>query len=142
MLEYRNVEASKELAAKTKYSADHVEYMTQQMKQEAVFMRIITLVTLLFLPGTFVSVSLHGRRVLQATDDHHQTLMSTDIVHWQTPAPGGLEKVVSRGAIEIFLLVTVPLMIFTFAAAIGFYIWSKQRERKEMERQAAEMSQP
>jgi hypothetical protein len=31
--------------------------MTQQMKQEAVFMRIITLVTLFFLPGTFVSVS-------------------------------------------------------------------------------------
>lgn len=57
ILEYRNVEASKELAAKTQYSADHVEYMTQQMKQEAIFMRIITLVTLFFLPGTFVSVS-------------------------------------------------------------------------------------
>lgn len=57
ILEYRNVEASKELAGKAQYSADRVEYMTQQMKQEAVFMRIITLVTLFFLPGTFVSVS-------------------------------------------------------------------------------------
>lgn len=59
ILEYRNVEASKELTHKAKYSADHVEYMTQQMKQEAVFMRIITLVTLFFLPGTFVSVGYH-----------------------------------------------------------------------------------
>ena len=58
ILEYRNVEASKDLAEKTQYSADRVEYMTQQMKQEAVFMRIITLVTLFFLPGTFVSVRL------------------------------------------------------------------------------------
>lgn len=125
ILEYRNVEASKELAGKAQISADHVEYMTQQMKQEAVFMRIITLVTLFFLPGTFVS-----------------TLLSTDIVHWQTPAPGGLEKVVSKGAIKMFLYVTIPFMFLTFSAAIGFYSWSKRHERKAMERQAAELTQP
>jgi hypothetical protein len=68
--------------------------------------------------------------------------MSTDIVHWQTPAPGELEKVVSSGAIEIFLVVTVPCMILTFAGAYGFYRWSKRRERKEMDRQAAELTQP
>lgn len=61
ILEYRSVEASKEIASKSQYSADRVEYMTQQMKQEAVFMRIITLVTLFFLPGTFVSVSSRSR---------------------------------------------------------------------------------
>jgi Mg2+ and Co2+ transporter CorA len=57
ILEYRNVEASRDLTQNAKISAYHVEYLTQQMKQEAVFMRIITLVTLFFLPGTFVSVS-------------------------------------------------------------------------------------
>lgn len=62
--------------------------------------------------------------------------MSTDIVHWQTPEPGGIEKVVSLGAITIFLSVTIPCMILTFAAAYGFYLWSKYRERKEMDRQA------
>ena len=68
--------------------------------------------------------------------------MSTDIVHWQTPTPGGLEKVVSRGAVEIFLAVTIPCMILTFSAAYGFYRWSKRRERKEQDRQAAGLSQP
>lgn len=68
--------------------------------------------------------------------------MGTDIVHWQTPVPGRLEKVVSSGAIEIFLIVTVPCMIFTFAAAIGFYRWSKLREQKKMDRQAAELASP
>ncbi len=136
ILEYRNVEASKELAGKAQYSADHVEYMTQQMKQEAIFMRIITLVTLFFLPGTFVSVSNQKRLGLAVTDDLLQTLMGTDIVHWQSPEPGGLEKVVSLGAIKIFLSMTIPCMALTFAAACGFYRWSKYRETNEMDRQA------
>jgi hypothetical protein len=66
ILEYRNVEATKLLTLKAQVSADHVEFMTQSMhelaektKQEAVSMRIITLVTLFFLPGTFISVRCH-----------------------------------------------------------------------------------
>ena len=142
ILEYRNVEASKELAGKTKYSADRVEYMTQQMKQEAIFMRIITLVTLFFLPGTFVSVGIPENRVAIATNKPAQTLMSTSIVQWQTAAPGGLEKVVSRGAIETFLAITIPCMVLTFSAAYGFYRWSKWNEQKWLKRQAAESAQP
>lgn len=108
------------------------------MKQEAVFMRIITLVTLFFLPGTFVSVRYQETLEVSTANNLLQTLMSTDIVQWQTPAPGGLERVVSMGAIKMFLVVTVPFMILTFATAYGFYIWSKRREQREMDRQAAE----
>jgi hypothetical protein len=57
------MESSKILAQKAQESAYHMEVMTQDMheiarktKQEAVSMRIITLVTLFFLPGTFISV--------------------------------------------------------------------------------------
>jgi hypothetical protein len=57
------MEASKTLAEKAQLSAVHMEDMTKDMheiarktKQEAVSMRIITLVTLFFLPGTFISV--------------------------------------------------------------------------------------
>lgn len=57
--------------------------------------------------------------------------MSTDIVHWQKPDPAGLEKVVSTGAIYIFVALTIPFMILTFAAAFGFYLWSKRHERKD-----------
>lgn len=46
-------------------STENMEFMTKDMhiiaqktKQETVSMRIITLVTLFFLPGTFISVSL------------------------------------------------------------------------------------
>lgn len=65
ILEYQNIEASKLLAVKAQESTENMEVMTKDMHilarkttQETVSMRIITLVTLFFLPGTFISVSL------------------------------------------------------------------------------------
>lgn len=59
------MEASKMLALKAQQSAESMEFMTRDMhliakktEQETVSMKIITLVTLFFLPGTFISVSL------------------------------------------------------------------------------------
>lgn len=64
ILDYRNMESNMLFASKAQLSTDNMEIMTQDMhqiaqktKQEAVSMRIITLVTLFFLPGTFISVS-------------------------------------------------------------------------------------
>lgn len=58
------MEANIHLGQKAQISAEHMEAMTRDMnevalktKQEAVSMRIVTLVTLFFLPGTFISVS-------------------------------------------------------------------------------------
>jgi hypothetical protein len=58
------MQATKFLAEKAQESAENMESMTREMhtiaqktKIETVSMRIITLVTLFFLPGTFISVS-------------------------------------------------------------------------------------
>ena len=66
MLQYRNMEASRMYADKANTTAMRVKLMTEAMhtiaqktKQETVSMRIITCVTLFFLPGTFISVSLN-----------------------------------------------------------------------------------
>jgi Mg2+ and Co2+ transporter CorA len=60
----RNTESTIVLAVKAQQSTENMEAMTKEMhvialktKQETVSMRIITLVTLFFLPGTFISVS-------------------------------------------------------------------------------------
>jgi hypothetical protein len=65
VLEYRSMEASKRFAEKAEASTMEMHSMTEEMnaltqktKQETVSMRIITLVTLFFLPGTFISVCL------------------------------------------------------------------------------------
>ena len=64
-MDVQNIEASKLLALKAQESTENMEVMTKDMHiltqkttQETVSMRIITLVTLFFLPGTFISVSL------------------------------------------------------------------------------------
>lgn len=58
------MEASKLLAERAQFSAERMAVLTENMqdiaqktKVETVSMRIITLVTLFFLPGTFISVS-------------------------------------------------------------------------------------
>jgi hypothetical protein len=67
------------LAEKSHESADKMERLTDDMRRiaiktekETVFMRIVTVVTLFFLPGTFVSVSL--RTVLE-----NDELTATDV---------------------------------------------------------------
>ena len=75
IIENRNAEANKLLAQRAQESQEHMENMTKHMsalaektQQETVSMRIITLVTLFFLPGTFICVSI-ATLLLQSGQD-------------------------------------------------------------------------
>ena len=68
------METNKDLAQKAQMSAEKMEALTEQMndiaiktERETVSMRIVTIVTLFFLPGTFVSVSNVGPYLFSAT---------------------------------------------------------------------------
>jgi hypothetical protein len=65
ILKTQNLKASNMLALKARESQESMELITKDMhilalktKSETVSMRIITLVAMFFLPGTFISVSL------------------------------------------------------------------------------------
>ncbi|KAH8748009.1 hypothetical protein F5882DRAFT_90006 [Hyaloscypha sp. PMI_1271] len=65
ILQFQDIEASNALALRAHESSQNMELMTMDMhilarktKSETVSMRIITLVTLFFLPGTFISASI------------------------------------------------------------------------------------
>lgn len=107
VLEYHNMEASR-------LSAQSMHAVAQQTQQETVSMRIITLVTLFFLPATFICVS-----VLVAAPEpsltSSQTLMSTDIIRWGSEDGGPQERTISTGAIEFFFAITLPLSCCTFS---------------------------
>ncbi|KAI9866764.1 MAG: hypothetical protein M1813_000706 [Trichoglossum hirsutum] len=125
LLEYRCLEASKLLAQKAQQSADNMENMTRDMhaiarktKQETVSMRIITLVTLFFLPGTFIS--------------SYQTLMSTDIIRFQTDQTGEPSRTFRLGALQLFLAITVPLMFVSFLAWYGVYWWVDRKDKVKL----------
>jgi hypothetical protein len=127
---HRNMSATKHLteraqisAEKSQISAEKMESLTEHMtsialktEKETIFMRIITVVTLFFLPGTFVAVSRLFRlccvnKVLKM----RQTLMSTDIVKFQNN--GDLIHQFSWMAFVVYLAVTLPIMLITFLAA-------------------------
>lgn len=136
ILEYQNMEASRVLAEKAQSSAEDMKAMTVDMhdiarktKQETVSMRIITLVTLFFLPGTFISVCFTSPGFEVSADEDNQTLMSTDIVKWQAESSNDLKKTVSTGALRFFIAVTIPLMLATFLAWYLVYRWVKKRDK-------------
>lgn len=137
ILEYQNMVASRVSAEKAQASADEMRAMTQNMheialqtKQETVSMRIITLVTLFFLPGTFISVGSMPLDMRIFADENRQTLMSTDIIRWQSDLPGQGEpqKTVSLGALQFFMAITVPLMLVTFLAWFIVYRCVKRKD--------------
>jgi len=116
--------ASKELGERTQASADAMQTLTEDMQwialktqDDTVSMKVITLVTLFFLPGTFMS-----------------TVMSTPIVTFPINDEGQQRKVVATGAVQLWFTVTVPLMIFTFLAWWGVKILERHRQQKERAR--------
>ncbi|KAF7559254.1 hypothetical protein G7046_g4894 [Stylonectria norvegica] len=85
-----------------------LERLNQHMEREAILVRIVTMVTLIYLPATFVS-----------------TLSSTDIIKYQGQnSPGGN---FSRLALERWIEVTLPLTIVTLVLA---YLGRKLAEDK------------
>ncbi|KFY93297.1 hypothetical protein V500_03784 [Pseudogymnoascus sp. VKM F-4518 (FW-2643)] len=110
----RAVETSRIYAKRAQLSTDRMEKITDAMfeiarktQQETVSMKIITLVTLFFLPGTFIS-----------------TIMSTDIIQFKNNVED-----YSSGALKWFAMVTVPFIVATFVTWYGFYWWARRKER-------------
>ncbi|KAE9381938.1 hypothetical protein N431DRAFT_360451, partial [Stipitochalara longipes BDJ] len=120
VLEYRSMEANKIFAEKAEASTREMQSMTEEMnaltqktKQETVSMRIITLVTLFFLPGTFIS-----------------TIMSTDILQYsKIPDTNDYEEDYSSEALKRYVSVTLPLMALTFLAWWVLYWWVDIKQR-------------
>lgn len=69
LLNHENAKISKISTQKMEVMTRDMYKMTQKTQQETVSMRIITLVTLFFLPGTFICVSLSCEH-LNAGPDH------------------------------------------------------------------------
>ncbi|OCL10567.1 hypothetical protein AOQ84DRAFT_288983 [Glonium stellatum] len=114
IFEHRNMQTNKELAQKAQMSAEKMEVLTEQMNEiaikterETVSMRIVTLVTLFFLPGTFVS-----------------TLMSTSVFQFDSGT-----KLVESKALHLFLALCLPLMALTFISAWIYFKVENRRDR-------------
>ncbi|KAL8696542.1 MAG: hypothetical protein Q9224_002740 [Gallowayella concinna] len=119
LLGFLNTRSNKLLASESHKSTKKMEKVTHEMREiaretktETVSMKIITLVTLFFLPGTFIA-----------------TLMSTDIVHWDNG-----KKTYQPGALIVYLAVCLPLMVLTFSVWAVFQWHERRKEGQENEK--------
>ncbi|KAK4952430.1 hypothetical protein LTR10_009236 [Elasticomyces elasticus] len=117
ILSYESMQANRRLAEKASISADNMEMLAQKTKLEAVSMRIITLVTLFFLPGTFIS-----------------TLMSTPIVTFAPGSSSTSDSNISTGALGFYVAISLPLMILTFLSWYAVYWWENRKEKNRLHR--------
>lgn len=124
---------NKALTLQAQESAKTMENLTSHMRlialkteKETIFMRIITVVTLFFLPGTFVAVSrlFNIRSAMAALIP--QTLMSTDIMKFQNDNDN-----ISRfswQALVMYMGITLPVMGITLWAAFRY----RRREQEKL----------
>ncbi|KAL8693617.1 MAG: hypothetical protein Q9218_001575 [Villophora microphyllina] len=126
LLKFQNTRSNMLMASESQKSTRKMEKMTHEMseiarktKTETVSMKIITLVTLFFLPGTFIA-----------------TLMSTDIVHWSDG-----DKKFQPGALHIYLALCVPFMVATFLIWAGFQWREKRNEELQTNRARENLTQ-
>jgi hypothetical protein len=103
---------------------EDMQKLSENGQREAVIMRIITFITLVYLPATFVSVRLRLVSPRHVTDNV-KTFFSTDIVKYQNV---GAEAQDSFSLIALYrwLQVTLPLTALTIGAAV-YMIWKNDR---------------
>jgi hypothetical protein len=124
---------------KMERSTISVEKITTSMKEialktesETVFMRIITVITLFFLPGTFVSVRLGFKIFLiQSKTLTSQTLMSTDILRFPSENGNPPRRSYSSKALEYYLAITLPIMALTVIGSIIFHKYDKRKTARK-----------
>jgi hypothetical protein len=120
-------------------STERMELLNKRMENEAVLARIFTNIALVYLPGSFVSVSCSESEmeiIAQRLTSYIQSFFSTDVVKYQ-----GQEKpegAFSRVALERWLEVTIPLTILSFLLVWWNQAWL-ERPRSEREQSVSGM---
>jgi hypothetical protein len=102
-------------------AAERMETMNHHMEKESVVMGIITLITLIYLPATFVSVNPYTETIDRMLT-RKQTFFSTDVVKYQNPNGGPpTQGIFSSKAMARWFQVTVPLTLVTLFGCLILY---------------------
>jgi len=105
---------------------------------DAVAMKIITVITLFYLPATFVSTFFSTDVLKYQPEDAESVAVSSTTT--STPVPSSLppsppsKEQYSPLALERFFTLSIPLMAVTFACAVAWYAWEKRNMNKRREK--------
>lgn len=138
MFTYQNVQESRRQARRADCYSRNMEdlatvtlHISQKTEKETVTMKIISWVTILFLPATFISVSWSDG-LQRSFSRLEQTLMSTDIVKYTTEEPEGDPHLVfSFGALKLFLAIALPLTTVTVLTLLFWRLRSRHAREQQ-----------
>ncbi|KAK7413750.1 hypothetical protein QQX98_007393 [Neonectria punicea] len=105
IIQHRGIQVNKMYADIAQQSTLNMERIAHQTKRETSSMHIITFVTLIFLPGTFIA-----------------SFFQSGIIQWPELDLGSKNWLLNKHAFILFSAICVPLMIVTFAVWLTVYI--------------------
>lgn len=121
--QHTSIQTSKAFQLVAKTSSDEMMKWTHKMheiaiktKQETLSMHVITIFTLIFLPGTFIA-----------------TFFSSGVLHWDEDGTLGADYLVRGAGVRLFLSIALPTTAITVAAWAFMYgvarRWARQHAR-------------
>jgi len=128
--QHTSIQTSKAFQLVAQTSSDEMMKWTHKMheiavktKQETLSMHVITIFTLIFLPGTFVAVSLRllGRAVFRVLTGLHQTFFSSGVLRWDEDGTLGADYLIRGGGVRLFLAICLPTTGITIAVWAFMY---------------------
>lgn len=139
-LQYKSGRTSEYFATSAKISSDRMEDWTQKMhqiavktEQETVSMHVITIFTLIFLPGTFLAVRLAAPQLLSETFTAAltlwQTFFSSGVLNWNDEGLLESDWVVRPDALRLFMVICVPMMALIIAGWSLMYTLVRRKRK-------------
>lgn len=142
--QHTSIQTSKAFQLVAQTSSEEMMKWTEKMheiaiktKQETLSMHVITIFTLIFLPGTFIAVSMWflsrgGFRIL-TTNSRNQTFFSSGVLRWDDDGTLGTDYLVRGEAIRLFMSICLPMMAITIACWALMYgvarRWARRHAR-------------
>jgi hypothetical protein len=137
ILQHRIAGANEFLTISAQVSAGRMEAIALKTEQETVSMHVITVFTLIFLPGTFIAVSLWNLRPFRSPNRcnfsliTNQTFFNSGIIQFNlADSQGGDNWTIHENAMRLFLSLCLPLTLVILGGWFALYqLLLKKRHR-------------
>lgn len=101
-------------------------------EHETVSMHVITIFTLIFLPGTFIAVRYgwpYFRHLIATGLTQMQTFFSSGAIKWDEDGTLGTDYIARPGGMKLFFATIIPLTM-VIMVVWGMFYWLARRRRK------------
>lgn len=135
VLEYKNIEASKSQTREMQKVTQEMQHVAVRTLSQTALMTLIALITIIYLPATFISVSLFlsTSRSSGPESKRMQTLMSSEVLKLDT-THRPMKMVSQWPALKMFLYISLPMTVLTLTfCVLGYHFLNKTKRKTVVE---------